>query len=272
MIMPASTEPTWRYLAEGIGEPPAEFDSSTLDGLPDAAVRWLRRVLPESTPLVSGVELAMRGDIRIRRWMPFTADQILLAGVGFVWKPVVGGRFLRFGGADILGPDDARMEFRLHGLIPVAKASGPDTARSGAGRLAAETVAWVPQAATPQAGACWARIDAERAVVTLDAAGQPTDVEIAVDADGRLTAVRLQRWNNSDEPPAFKPFGGDVTSEYITDTGVRIAGSGLVGWGYGTSDWDDEQFFRYEITRAKHETGAAHPDPSPPNPTDRTVR
>lgn len=56
------------------------------------------------------------------RWMPFAADQVLRAGVGFVRKPIVGGHVVRFVGADILGPDGARKEFRLHGLIPVATA------------------------------------------------------------------------------------------------------------------------------------------------------
>lgn len=261
MILPASTEPTWQTLAAGACEAPPRFELSTLENLPGPAVRWLTRVLPDSTPLVSGVLLEMRGEIRIGRWMPFTAQQILRAGVGFVWKPVVGGRILRFVGADILGPDDARMEFRLHGLIPVARASGPGTARSAAGRLAAETVAWVPQAATPQAGAHWASLDADRAVVTLDAAGQSTDVEITVDVNGRLRALRLERWNGSADPPAFQPFGGEVTKEYVTDGGVRIAGTGTVGWGYGTSDWDDGDFFHYTITHAEPDS-AEQDDPA----------
>jgi hypothetical protein len=136
--------------------------------------------------------------------MPFTTDQVLQAGVGFVWKPIVGGRVVRFVGADILGPDDARMEFRLQGLIPVAKASGPDTARSAVGRLAAETVAWLPQATTPQAGARWRAVDSERATVTLDVVGGTVDVEVTVDADGRLKGIGLQRWNGSTNPPVLR--------------------------------------------------------------------
>ena len=56
------------------------------------------------------------------------------------------------------------MHFRLHGLIPVVHSSGPDIARSGAGRLAAETVAWLPQALVPQSGAQWTPIDQHRAL------------------------------------------------------------------------------------------------------------
>jgi len=249
--LPASTEPTWAALS-GTKETPAAFDASTLEDVPAPAARWLGRALPESTPLSSGVLLSMSGRIRIGRWMPFTAEQVLRAGVGFVWKPVVGRRLLRFVGADILGPDDARMEFRLHGLVPVAKAEGPDTRRSAAGRLAAETIAWVPQALTPQRGARWSPVDDERSSVRLDAAGETIDVEVTVDDDGRLRALRLQRWNDAVGPAAFAPFGGTVTAEFVTPAGVRVAGAGTVGWGFGTDEWERGAFFDYSIQRAAH--------------------
>lgn len=93
------------------------------------------------------------------------------------------------------------MEFRLHGLVPVAQASGPDVARSAAGRLAAETVAWVPQALTPQAGA----VDDEHAVVKSDFAGETVDVEVGVDPDGRVVRLELQRWKDSADLAGFEP-------------------------------------------------------------------
>lgn len=249
MGLPPGTDRTWADLARPGGRPrPERFDPDSLEALPSAAARWLGRVVPGGAPLADTVVLSMRGHIKIGRWMPFTADQILRAGVGFVWKPVVGGRLLRFIGADILARDHARMEFRLHGIIPVAKASGPDTARSAAGRLAAETVAWLPQATTPQAGARWTAIDDNHATVELLAAGEPVDVQIGVDAGGQLKTLSLQRWNDSSDPPGLRAFGGDVTNEFRTPDGVRVAGSGTVGWNYGTAGWNDGEFFRYTIT------------------------
>ena len=249
-MKPESAATTWDVLAEPVAEPPPGFDPATLADVPETARRWLARVLPAGTPLTSGVTVEMTGEIRLGRWMRFGADQILRAGVGFVWRPVVGGRMLRFTGADLLGPDDARMEFRFHGLVPVVRASGPDVARSAAGRLAAETVAWVPQALTPQAGARWRGLDDQRAVVTLDAAGETVDVEVAVGGDGRLRSLGLQRWNDSADPPGSEPFGGTVTDEFVTSAGVRIAGAGSVGWDWGTPRWDDGEFFHYRITKA----------------------
>jgi hypothetical protein len=249
-MKPEAAATTWEMLAEPSGEPASSFDATTLADLPEPARRWLTRVLPAGTLLTSGVTVEMTGEIKLGRWMRFRADQVLRAGVGFVWQPVVGGRILRFSGADVLGPDDARMEFRFHGLVPVVRASGSDVARSAAGRLAAETAVWVPQALTPQAGARWSGLDDQRAIVTLDAAGEVVDVEVAVDGDGRLRSLGLQRWNGSADPPGFEPFGGTVTDEFVTSGGVRIAGAGSVGWNWGTPQWDDGEFFHYRITKA----------------------
>lgn len=249
MSLPPGTAELWTSLAAPASSPQvARFDPDSLDDLPEPARRWLGRVLPAGCPLAEGAIIGMHGEIRIGpRWMPFTAEQILRAGVGFVWKPVVGGRLVRFVGADLLGPDEARMEFRLHGLLPVARATGPDTAKSAAGRLAAETVAWVPQATTPQAGARWTPVDDTHATVTLEAAGEAIDVVIGVDRAGELQTVQLQRWNGAVDPPRLRSFGGDMTGELEAAGGVGVAGSGTVGWDYGTPDWAAGAFFRFRL-------------------------
>lgn len=227
------------------------FDPATLDGLPPPAQRLLKRALPSGVPLSTTVELTMEGEIKLGgRWFPFTADQILRAGVGFVWAPTVGGRVIRFTGADVLGPTGARIEFRLHGRIPVVRGSGPDIERSAAGRLAAETIAWLPQALTPQAGATWTGTDDQHATVTINAGGQPVEVNVAIDGDGQLTWLGLQRWKDSAKPPEFAAFGGTVHSLHPTENGVAIAGSGIVGWEWNTPNQADGQFFRYTITSA----------------------
>lgn len=244
---------TWAWLADVEG-PVDRFDPETTRALPDSARRFLRRALPAGAPLVRAIELRMEGRIRLGpRWFPFRAAQILRAGAGFVWRPTVGGRIVRFVGADLLGPDGARMEFRFHGVIPVVKATGPDVARSAAGRLAAETVVWQPQALTPQAGARWRPVDdaaggaEDRSVVTLDAAGSSIDVEVTVDEEGRLRSLALERWNGSSNPPGPEPFGGRIDAEHVTPGGIHIAGAGAVGWGWGTAAWPQGEFFRFTI-------------------------
>ncbi len=249
--LPAIAERGWTALSNEPPLEPATFDPAALAGLPPPAQRLLDRALPSGITLSTTVELSMDGEIELGgRWFPFTAEQILRAGAGFVWSPVVGGRFVRFVGADVLTADDARMEFRLHGLIPVVRAAGPDIRHSAQGRLAAESVAWLPQALTPQLGARWTPVDDERAIVTLGAAGADIDVEVVVAGDGRMRRAGLDRWNGSVDPPRLEPFGASVDSTYRASNGVRIAGSGAAGWGFGTDGEADGVFFRYRITEA----------------------
>lgn len=249
--LPTIAERGWTALSEKSPVEPTAFDPATLADLPPPAQRLLGRALPGGVALSTTVELSMEGEIELGgRWFPFTAEQILRVGEGFVWSPVVGGRLFRFVGADLLTADDARMEFRLHGLIPVVRAAGPDVRRSAQGRLAAETVAWLPHALAPQLGARWTPVDDERAIVTLGAAGSDIDVGVAVDSDGRIRRAGLDRWNGSADPPRLEPFGASVDSTYTASNGVAIAGSGTAGWGFGTEHEADGIFFRYRITGA----------------------
>lgn len=238
---------TWAVLQDRSRGAEQRFDRSTVVDLPEPAQRFLSRALPDGAPLVSTVQLSMCGHIKLGVWMPFTARQILRAGVGFVWEAVVGGRVVKFVGADSLGPDGARMEFRFHGRIPVVQASGPDVHRSAAGRLAAETAVWLPQALTPQAGALWRAIDGQWATVVLPGPTGPVAVDLAVDAHGDLTEILLQRWRDSAKPPDDAPFGATLTSVLEVD-GTRVAGEGSVGWDRETPDEEAGVFFRFELT------------------------
>lgn len=248
--MTALARTTRHALAALARTPLPLFDPSTLDRLPPPARRLLTAAVPAGAPLSQRVELEMTGRIKLGVWLRFTARQLLVAGRGLVWEPVVGGRIVRLVGADSLGPDGARMQFRLHDRIKVVDASGPDVDRSAAGRLAAETVVWLPQALTPQAGAQWRPIDERRATVILDGPYGPIEVDVAVQDDGTIAELRLQRWNSSAKPPGPEPFGGAVTATFEAG-GIRIAGAGTVGWKFGTPDQDDGIFFDYTITGAR---------------------
>jgi hypothetical protein len=86
--------------------------------------------------------------------------------------------------------------------------------------------------------------------VTLAAAGEGIDVEVAVDEAGQISSLGLQRWNGSAEPPGYGSFGGSVAWTLFVSNGVHIAGAGTVGWDWGTAAQHDVEFFRYRITRA----------------------
>ena len=246
-MRPTAATSAWKTLARRPRTSPL-FDVDSLIGLPPPAQRHLERVLPPRTPLATVVRLEMSGELKVgSRWLPFQARQILSASTGFVWSAEVGGRFLRFSGADVMEPDGSSMEFRLLGLIPVVRSSGPDIARSAAGRLAAETVAWLPQALAPQSGARWTTIDDRHATVTLRRPCGTTSVDVEVDDEGRLRSVGLQRWNSDAKPPQPQPFGGRFGSEFATGDGVLLANDCEVGWGWNTGWWPSGRFFTGRI-------------------------
>lgn len=257
--MAADHRATWRRLTTP-GPSAGTFDPADVEHLPDPARRLLRHALRPGVTLAPTVTLDMTGSVRIGRWMPFRARQVLTVGAGFMWAPRVGRGPMVVTGADVYERGRGVLDFRLWGLLPVAHESGPDTDRSAAGRLAAETVVWAPQGLTPAMGATWSAVDDDRAIVHLPVDHRVIDVTVTVDARGRLRALSLQRWGDPDGRGARPhPFGGDV-GEYRQFDGVTLASAGRVGWFWGTPRQADEIFFRYRITGARlHARGVTMP-------------
>ena len=242
---------TWRHLATP-SEPVGVFDADDLRGLPSAARSLLAHALAPGVALHSVVTLEMEGEIKLKRWMPFRARQVLRAGSGFVWEATVGRAPVRIRGGDTYFRGVGTLAFKLWGLVRVAHATGPDIDRSAAGRLAAETVAWAPQALIPRMGASWAGGGPDGAVVTLPIGEDPIEVAVVVEPGGRLRELSMQRWGDPDSGGfAEHRFGASVDS-LIEVAGVTIAGAGGVGWWWGTPRQEEGEFFRYRITDAAH--------------------
>ena len=69
-----------------LGEPaPGVFTNADLTGLPEPVRRHLARTIAVGTPLTCCARLAMRGSIKLGRWLPFRARQALNPHEGFVW-------------------------------------------------------------------------------------------------------------------------------------------------------------------------------------------
>jgi hypothetical protein len=61
------------------------FDPAAIRELPEPARRWLAHAIAPGTPLWSSVELTMHGQIKLGRWRPFTARQVLTPPDGYLW-------------------------------------------------------------------------------------------------------------------------------------------------------------------------------------------
>jgi hypothetical protein len=62
-----------------------KFDPTMTAELPAAVQRWLSHAILPGTPLWRSVELAMHGQIKLGRWRPFTARQVLAPPDGYIW-------------------------------------------------------------------------------------------------------------------------------------------------------------------------------------------
>jgi len=237
----------WLRLAAPAARAPA-FDQAMMASLPEAAQRWLVHAIPARTPLWPAVQLSMHGHIKLGSWRPFTATQILAPPHGYIWAATARLAGLPVSGYDRLSSGTGQMSWRLLHLIPVVSASGPDVTRSACGRLAGE-IALLP---TAFRGAAWAAgADADTVTATWRFGHGTETARLRVDAEGRLTAVVVDRWGNPGGGPFGRcPFGVSVAAESDFG-GITIPSQFRAGWWWGTPRQRDGEFFRAEITSAE---------------------
>ncbi|MGE5169875.1 MAG: DUF6920 family protein [Rudaea sp.] len=224
------------------------FDPRQVADRPALVQRYLLRAIAPGTLLASAVRLRMHGAIKVKRWRPFRAEQVIVAGRGSIWRArvKVGGTAIR--GFDRFVDGEGAMRWKLCGTFPVARASGADVSRSAAGRFAAESV-WLPSLLCDDRVA-W-RVDAAGlAHAQLPIGDTAMDIALAL-SQGSVQSVALSRWGNP-EGGAFREvaFGAHVDQEATFD-GYTIPVRLRVGWHFGTERFEGEGlFFRVTIDDA----------------------
>jgi hypothetical protein len=189
----------------------------------------------------------MRGHIRIGRWLPFTATEVLDPHNGFEWRAHVARRLIV--GSDHYAHGHAEMHWKLLGLVPIVHADGPDVARSSAGRCGAESL-WVPPAMLPRHKVAWESDDESTMTARFDVDDTPVVLHYRLDEDAQVASIEFDRWGDPDRTGTWDwhTFGGEIRA-HRTFGGLTIPSDGAFGWHYGTDRWADGEFFRYEITK-----------------------
>ncbi|MBC8143251.1 MAG: hypothetical protein H7Y38_17635 [Armatimonadetes bacterium] len=231
--------------------PPKEsaFRPTQIAELPDAARRYLAHAIAPGTRIASAVRLKMRGEIKLRGWLPFTAEQAIRQDRGFIWSAATRLYGVPIRGSDSFLDGEGAMQWKLFGLLPVMMASGSDITRSAIGRFQVESV-WLPSALC-RPDVAWTQADALRPRARFTTHGETTDLDLAISDTGRLRAATLKRWRQTDGGDfGYRPFGG-VFDEERTFGGYTIPTRLRVGW-HGSENpgtWEGE-FFRATITEA----------------------
>lgn len=236
------------------GAEPGAFSSAELVGVPEPARRHLTQAIAPGTPLALSARLRRRGSIRLGRWLPFRARQVLAPHQGFVWVARAAGVIA---GADRYADGVGAVDWRLAGLVSVAHGEGAEVSRSAAGRAGAEAL-WVPTALLPRFGVRWSASDADQVSARYQLGETPLAVRYRLDQHGRVVWLVVDRWGDPDNGGgawAWHPFGGQVTG-YRTFDGVTVPSAGRVGWFFGTERWPAGEFFRYQLTDLRLHTAA----------------
>jgi hypothetical protein len=233
---------------------PAVFTDAEVDGLPDPVCRYLRAAIAPGTPLATAARIGMRGQIKLGRWLPFQAEELLAPHRGFHWSARAAGII---GGFDCYAGGQGQMRWRLLGLVPVMGADGPEISRSAAGRVVGEAM-WVPTALLPRFGVDWSAVDDHHLTARWRIDAHEVAMELVVDERGRLREGVFQRWGDPDRTGSFglHPCGGEVAAS-ATFGGVTVPGEGRAGWFYGTERWAEGEFFRYQLTSVELLTRSA---------------
>ena len=254
MPTPRLSEPEARLLQP---PEPARFSAAELQGLPEPVQRHLEQAITPGTALATSARLRMRGHIKVGRWLPFRAHQLLNPHHGFVWTARAAGIIA---GSDRYLDGDGGLDWKLLGLLTVAHAEGPDVSRSAAGRAGAEAI-WLPTALLPRFGVRWAARSGDQVTAGFRVGDTPLELQLRLDAAGRIASLVFDRWGDPDNRGAFgwHRFGGELTG-YRSFQGLTIPSQGRLGWFYGQDRWPAGEFFRYQITDLEPVTGpASHP-------------
>lgn len=239
--------PEWARLETLVRALPVRggFRPEVVADAPEPVQRYFEAGIAPGTPLAAAVRLEMRGSIKIGRWLPFRARQLLAPSLGTVWEARVAGVI---SGSDRYVAGFGGMDWKLFGLRRIVHAEGPDVSRSAAERAAGESI-WVPTALVPTAGVEWTAVADDRIAVEVDTDGRRTRVEHALDPSGAPVSSSFARWGDPDNTGRWgrHPFGVEVTGQGTFD-GVTIPARGRAGWHFGTDRWESGIFFRFEIT------------------------
>ena len=166
----------------------------------------------------------MHGEIKLKRWLRYSAEQVICRGRGFIWRATVWMGIVPITGSDRLLNGEGAMRWNILGIVPVMAATGVDITRSAAGRTAAELV-WLPSALLDE-DVSWSATDPTHTRTAIAVEGESVDLNVAIEEGGRLKSLALSRWGTTAErSPTWISVASSRTKARLAVTRFR-RGSG----------------------------------------------
>ena len=163
------------------------FDADLLEGLPAAARRYFCFALRPGTPMRDIAVLATEHHRDGAR--PVYAHAIVAAPHGFLRRGYGGALRLPVSLTEGLVETRVLAESWLLRFVPCGRGTAPGAAAAAFERLAIEAALWTPAALLAPAWR-WQAVSDDVARVALEGAGLSATIELVVEAEGRLLAVR----------------------------------------------------------------------------------
>lgn len=225
-----------RLAASDVAPASTRVDLEALGDLPPPVQRYLRQVLRDGQPRVSGLRVMHRGTFNVAadgaRWFPFESEQVVTTRrPGFDWNGTVRiapGVPIRVHDAYAAGSGVLRAS--LFGLVDMADLSGGGALAEGEiMRWLAESP-WYPTVLLPGGPVHWDAIDARSARATVTDGDVRVSLVFLFGEEGLVTGVRSEnrgRMVGGQVIPT--PWEGHFR-DYATLGGMRIPTQGEVAW------------------------------------------
>lgn len=189
----------------------------------------------------------MKGRLKLKDWCPYHAEEVICWPLGFVWAAKTS-----MGGLPVTGFDESlggvgQMDWRIFGLLPVARARGDAVSQSALARFVGELV-WIPTAFLT-AAVEWSLTEDE-VVATVATRSGPVAAALTIGPEGSLLRVSLQRYrSDSNKIETFI-----VKTESEGDFGgLRVPSRIRAGWGVQGDSLDPEaEFFEAEVASIEY--------------------
>ncbi len=227
------------------------FSPDDFAHLPEATRRYLDHAIAPGTAIALAVRLTMHGEIKLKDWIPFKAEQVVCWERGFIWSATAWMNRLPIVGSDRIIDGTGAMQWKLLGLFPVMTGTGADISRSAAGRFHIESV--LLPSVFCRGDVTWGSADTSHLQASFIAQGEPAKLDLTLDQLGRPQTAQLPRWGNPEGAAHhYVDFGAIIEAEG-TFSGYTIPTRLRVGWYFGSDRFEPEgEFFRATIDSASY--------------------
>jgi hypothetical protein len=213
---------------------------------PEPVSRYLRYHLPEGIPESTFSVTPMKGIIKQVNWAQFKSVLYANPFKGFLWDATVKLGILPIKGYDYFLDNQGAMQWTLFSFIPVNKAEGLDITRSAEGRAMLEALFTPHLLIHPKVK--WEVISENEITLSWELYQENKPVHLILGDDGSLKKAFTERWGNPGDSKtwAYHSFGVNVELE-VKRKGIVIPAKGNAGWWFGQKEYDDGEFFRFEV-------------------------